>query len=84
MKFEYLDRFDTGLRRGYIRVSERVESGYKPVPDTVKGLRGNFRWAMEKAQAAGATHYTVENCQLWNSKQYCFTVYRFYKGVQPC
>lgn len=81
MKFEYISCFETGLRRGYIRVAERVESDYKPVPGTVKGLRGNFRWAMEKAQAVGATHYTTENGQLWNSSQYCFTVYRFYKGV---
>lgn len=81
MQMQYLGIFSTGLRRGYIRVADRRESDYKPVPATVDGLRGNIRWAMQAAQRAGATHYTTENGQQYNSTQYCYTVYRFYKGV---
>lgn len=80
-KMEYVNSYATGLRRGYIRVADRHESDYKPVPATVDGLRGNARWAMQAAQSAGATHYTTENGQQYNSTQYCYTVYRFYKGV---
>lgn len=81
VKMEYVSNYTTGLRRGYIRVSDRRESDYKPVPGTVDGLRGNARWAMQAAQSAGATHYTTENGQQYNSTQYCYTVYRFYRGV---
>ena len=81
MAMQYIDYYTTGLRRGYIRVADRHESDYKPVPATVDWLRGNIRWAMQAAQQAGATHYTTENGQQYNSTQYCYTVYRFYKGV---
>lgn len=78
---EYVGSYTAGLRRGYIRVADRRESDCKPVPATVDGLRGNIRWAMQAAQRAGATRYTTENGQQYNSTQYCYTVYRFYKGV---
>ena len=81
MGMQYLGIFSTGLRRGYIRVADRRESDYIPVPATVAGLRGNIRWAMEKAHDLGATHYTVENGQQYNSTQYCYSLYRFYQGV---
>lgn len=81
MELKYISYYSTGLRRGYIRVADRHESDRKPVPATVDGLRGNARWAMQAAQSAGATHYTTESGQQYNSTQYCYTVYRFYKGV---
>lgn len=81
MKMKYVGNYTTGLRRGYIPVADRCESEYKPVPETVNGLRGNARWAMQAAQRVGATHYTTENGQQYNSTQYCYTVYRFYKEV---
>lgn len=71
--------FVTGLRRGYIRIDERKESEFMPIPSTIKGIRGNLRWALEKFIAAGCTHYTVENRQDPDSSHYCFTVYRGYK-----
>lgn len=70
--------FVTGLRRGYIRVADRVESDFIAIPSTLKGMRGNIRWALEKFSALDCTHYTVQNYQS-DSVQYCFTVYRGYK-----
>lgn len=35
--------FVTGLRRGYICVSDRKESDFIAIPATLKGIRGNFR-----------------------------------------
>lgn len=71
--------FVTGLRRGYIRVADRKESDFIAIPPTLKGIRGNLRWALEKFIAIGCTHYTVEDRQYPDSAHYCFTVYRGYK-----
>ena len=80
MKKGYNDEvFVTGLRRGYIRVADRKESDFFAIPSTLKGLRGNLRWALEKFIASGCTHYTIQNLQYENSKQYYFMVYRGYK-----
>lgn len=73
--------FVTGLRRGYIRVADRTESDFIAIPATLKGIRGNLRWALEKFIAVGCTHYTVEDRQYPDSSHYCFTVYRGYKEV---
>lgn len=71
--------FVTGLRHGYIRVADRKEGDYIAIPATLKGIRGNLRWALQKFIAQGCTHYTIQNLQFENSTQYCFTVYRGYK-----
>ena len=73
------DVFVTGLRRGYIRVADRKMSDYIAIPATLKGIRGNLRFALEHFIANGCTHYTIQNLQYKNSTQYCFTVYRGYK-----
>lgn len=71
--------FMTGLRRGYICVDNRKESDYIAIPATLKGIRGNLRWALQKFIAQGCTHYTIQNLQFKDTTQYCFTVYRGYK-----
>lgn len=82
MKIDILiSSFETGLRRGYIRVAERKESELIPMPETLKGFRGNKRKALEKFANSNCTHYTVEERQLANSTKYCFTVYNGYKEV---
>ena len=73
--------FVTGLRRGYIRISDRKEGDFIAIPESLKGIRGNLRWALEKFRQQGCTHYTVEDRQYPNSTSYCFTVYRGYKEV---
>lgn len=66
----------TGYRRGYIHVAQReVLSDWHRVPASVKGLRGNFRWAMQRMIDAGCTHYRTYDDQCPRSTQYCYTVY---------
>lgn len=77
-KYTYITSFETGMRRGYIRVAERKESEFISLPESLKGIRGNARWAMEKFKRNGCTHYTMQDYQS-NSTQYCLTVYRGYK-----
>ena len=68
--------FATGYRRGYIRVAQReVLSDWHRVPSSVKGLRGNLRWAMQRMIDAGCTHYRTFDDQCPGSTQYCFTTY---------
>lgn len=74
----------TGSRRGYVPVKLRdVESELLPIPEDVKGLRGNFRWAMLFFARQGATHYTVKSRQgvpgRGYSNSYCYSVYKGYK-----
>lgn len=76
--YTYITDFETGLRRGYICVADRKEGEYIALPETLKGLRGNLRKALEKFAKQGCTHYTMQDYQS-NSTQYCFTVYRGYK-----
>lgn len=73
----------TGSRRGYIHVSDNgVESELHKIPDTLKGLRGNKRWAMVALKQKGATHYTIAHFQgvprKGYSNQYCYSVYYGY------
>lgn len=83
---QYIADYVTGSRRGYIRVADRdTESGLKPIPTDVTGLRGNYRKAMVYLNLKGATCYTISHCQgvpdKGYSNQYCYTVYRGYKEV---
>ena len=71
--------YETGLRRGYIRVADRKVSDYIAIPATLDGIRGNLRFALKKFIAQGCTYYTVQNLQYKNSTKYCFTVYNGYK-----
>ena len=71
--------FVTGLRRGYICVANRKEGEYIALPESLKGLRGNLRKALEKFAKQGCTHYTIQDLQLAHNSQYCYTVYRGYK-----
>lgn len=73
--------YATGLKRGYIRIADRTESDKIALPESLKGIRGNARKALELFKRKGCTHYTVEQSQLINSTQYCFTVYRGYKEL---
>lgn len=77
--YTYITDFETGLRRGYIRVADRMESEKIAIPKSLKGIRGNLRCALEKFIAQGCTHYTVQNLQCINSTQYCFAIYTGYK-----
>lgn len=77
--YTYITDFETGLRRGYIRVADRKVSDYIAIPDTLKGIRGNLRGALKKFIAQGCTHYTIQDLQYKNSTQYCFTIYSGYK-----
>lgn len=77
--YTYITDYLTGLRRGYIRVENRKESDYIAIPESLKGIRGNLRWALEKFIAQGCTHYTTQDLQLAHSAQYCYTLYRGYK-----
>jgi len=80
-----IGNWHTGSQRGYVPVADRgVEGSITPVPETVKGLRGNERWALESLMDRGATHYTVT----WyagvrgkgNSNQYRYCVYAGYRA----
>lgn len=73
--YTYITYFETGLRRGYIRVTDRNESDYIAIPATLKGIRGNLRCALKKFIAQSCTHYTIQDLQLAHSTQYCYTVY---------
>lgn len=77
-KYTCITVYITGLRSGYIRISDRKESDFIAIPATLKGIRGNLRWALEKIIAQGCTHYTTQDYQT-DSTQYCFTIYRGYK-----
>lgn len=79
--YTYITDFETGLRNGYIRVADRKEGDYIAHPESLKGIRGNARKAMELFKRKGCTHYTTQDYQMSNSTQYCFTVYRGYKEV---
>lgn len=79
--YTYITDYLTGLRRGYIRVADRTESEKIAIPESLKGIRGNLRWALEKFIAQGCTHYTTQDLQLAHSAQYCYTVYLGYKEV---
>ena len=73
----------TGSRMGYIGVNERgVESKLVEIPKSLKGLRGNERWALEYFKQNGAKFYTTTCYQgvpgKGFSKQYCYTVYKAY------
>lgn len=69
-------RWETGYRRGYIPAKSRgVPSELHPVPESIKGLRGNFRWAMGEFLNRGCTHYYTCEYQHTRSSQYCYTVY---------
>lgn len=75
--------FRTGSQRGYIHVVNRgVEGDFRPVPDTLEGLRGNERKAMAYFGRMGATHYTTAWFQgvpdKGYSNQYCYCVYSGY------
>ena len=76
--YSYITSFETGLRRGYIRVADRKESEYIALPESLKGIRGNTRRAMELFKRKGCTHYTMQDYQS-NSTQYCLTIYRGYR-----
>lgn len=80
-KYTYITNFVTGLRREYILVSKRNESKFIALPglDDLKGIRGNIRKALTKFNMERCTHYTIQDLQLANSSQYCYTVYRGYK-----
>lgn len=80
--------YTTGSRRGYIPVSVRgEESSLIPVPESLKGLRGNERKAMAWFHERGCTHYTMsaeQGCPskgCYKTKQFCYTIYRGYKEV---
>lgn len=77
--YTYITKYLTGLRRGYIRVADRTESEKTAIPESLKGIRGNLRAALEDFAQQGCTHYTVEQRQLKTSTQYCYTLYRGYK-----
>ena len=77
--YEYI----TGSRRGYIPVANRgKQSGRHPVPDSLKGLRGNYRKAMAYMMEHGASYYTIAYYQgvpyKGYSNQYYYTVYTGY------
>lgn len=76
--YTYVTDFETGLRRGYIRVADRTESEKIALPESLEGIRGNARKAMELFKCKGCTHYTTQDYQS-DSTHYCFTVYRGYK-----
>ena len=73
------ETFVTGLRRGYILVSERKESKRTPIPEDLRGIRGNRRKALEKFKEAGCTLYSYQDLQFPGSTRYCYTIYRGYK-----
>lgn len=82
MKIDILiTSFETGIRRGYISVADRKESELIPLPETLKGIRGNKRKALEKFANRKCTHYTIEERQLANSTQYCFTKFCGYRRL---
>ena len=75
-EYSHKVRWETGYRRGYVYAKNRgVPSELHPVPKSIKGLKGNFRWAMERCLNRGCTHYYTCEYQHMRSNQYCFTVY---------
>lgn len=77
--------FNTGSRRGYVRVGERDGFPLLAVPETLAGLRGNERKAMQTMIDSGAKWYTWEYVQgvpgKGYSTQYYYTVYLGYAEV---
>lgn len=74
----------TGSRRGYIHVANQgVESKPERIPESLYGLRGNHRWALESLSRRGATHYTVAWFQgvpyKGYSNKFQYAVYTGYK-----
>lgn len=83
-KMQYVTHYTTGSRRGYIRVADQgVETAPAEIPESLAGLRGNQRRALELLKSNGATHYTVCDYQgvpgKGYSNYYCFSVYSGYK-----
>ena len=75
-------RFETGSKRGYCTVKEDgVEGDFIKVPDSIKGLRGNFRKAIELFIANGCEYYTVCKCRYYSSNSYHYLIYYGYKSV---
>ena len=84
-KMKYVIHYTTGSRRGYIRVADQgVETAPAEIPESLAGLRGNKRRALELLKSRGATYYTVCDEQGVPSKgysnQYCYSVYTGYKA----
>lgn len=72
--------FETGSSRGYCSVKEcGLESDFIKVPDSLKGLRGNFRKAMSLFIDNDCDYYTVAKFPYYRSNQYCYYVYYGYK-----
>lgn len=71
--------FATGLRRGYIPLSKRQESNRIPIPDDLKGIRGNRHKALMRFKKLGCTTYSYQDQQCPGSTRYCYTIYRGYK-----
>lgn len=79
--------YTTGSHRGYVSVANRgAETAPHPIPSTLTGLRGNYRWAMAALRRAGCTHYTIAAYQgvpgKGYSNQYCYDVYTGYAEEQ--
>lgn len=82
---QYVIHYTTGSRRGYIRVADQgVETAPAEIPESLAGLRGNQRRALELLKSRGATHYTVCDCQgvptKGYSNQYCYSIYTGYRA----
>lgn len=78
--YTFITDFCTGYSRGYIRVADRAEGDYIALPESLKGIRGNARKALDLFKRKGCTHYTITNQQHCHSTQYCYTVYRGYRA----
>lgn len=72
-----IEWYNTGSHRGYIRAADRKKWGdVCPIPDTLKGIRGNKRKALEWFKALGCTHWTKSSNNAYaNSSQYAYDTY---------
>lgn len=80
IKMTKVAEFKTGSKRGYCSVKEEgIESDFYSVPESVKGLRGNFRKAMEVFIENGCDSFTISKYQYYTSNQFHYYVYHGYK-----
>lgn len=77
-------RYTCGSEPGYIHVDERgVHAPIDALPESLEGLRGNFRKFVREALHRGCTHYSMFRQQgvpgTGYSNRYCYKVYIGYR-----
>ena len=76
--------FVCGSELGYIPVARRYHcEPVEPVPQTLEGLRGNFRKFVRECHRHGCTQYTMYWAQgvpgKGYSNRFCYRIYKGYR-----